>query len=234
MTRWNSQTVCSAILVLTTALFSAPAHAAEADENLSSHVRAVGSDIETLIAAGQERSATFRGLVARIERSDWGVFVLRGRCPEPAIVACLLHTVVPMHGRRTLRVILDSRRLRPADVELGSLAHELQHVLEVAEFGAGDGEVLLPDRFRRLGFTSLKTPTATAYETEAARRAGYTVLKELDARDPKAHKSVATPSTSAVRDSQETATGSEPAGRPTSLGRVAGDRTEVPTQGEDR
>ena len=86
MARWNWRT---RVVVAVGALgLSTPTWASDSGEPVdATYVSSVGPGIAALIATGMERSSSFWDLVARIERTDWAVFIMRARCPAPEIVA---------------------------------------------------------------------------------------------------------------------------------------------------
>ena len=169
------------LVALVALAFAIPAQTADSAELVGRvQVRTVGPDLDALIVSGLDRSPTFRELINRLGRTDWLVFVVRGRCPEPEIVACLWHRVGTFEGKPFLRIVLDNRQLRSSRLEISSLAHEFQHALEAAESDDVVDTASLSARFRQIGYVSLRTPTATAFETEAARQVGMSVQRELD------------------------------------------------------
>lgn len=141
-------------------------------------VRSTDSELRGLIVEAYAHSATVRRLVEEIRVSQWLVFVQAGRCPSKPSIACLLHHVGTFEGSQYLRVVVDHRRRR-SDSVIGSLAHELQHVVEVIrEPGVTDGHAIRA-LFRRIGKVSVQSLTVTAYETETAQRIGGQVIGEL-------------------------------------------------------
>jgi hypothetical protein len=136
--------------------------------------------LSRLVSEGHARSATFRGLVNDLDGSGWLVFVQPGRCPERAAVACLLHIVGTFEGSRYVRVIVDHRHRHTQNV-IATLAHELQHALEVTQAPEVNDAATMRALFERIGTVQVRSATVTAYETAAARSIGEQVLRELNA-----------------------------------------------------
>jgi hypothetical protein len=158
-------------------LFAVPSFAADT----VLRVRAVDPTLAELIQDGAERSTTFAGLINQIERSDWFVFVQPGSCPDRAAVGCLLHIVGRSEGRLYVRLLVNPKGRHPDQV-IVTLAHELQHAVEVVTSGSvTDGPSML-DLLRRISSSRVRTSKAVLYETAAARRAEEAVFRELRQR----------------------------------------------------
>ena len=125
--------------------------------------------------------------MSRFDRTAWVVFLLPGRCPDVAIVGCLLHTVTTFDGAPALRIIISPGNHRPNTVT-AILAHELMHALEVAESGEVVDNVTLRAFFQRRGRPIIDSRRVTAYETAAAERLEARVFEELRASDAAAAK----------------------------------------------
>lgn len=141
-------------------------------------LRAPDPFISELVERGRVRSATFERLAAEIEAHDWIVYVFKGRCQHRAIVGCMRHLVGHYQGRPYLRVVVDVRGRHPDQV-IATIAHELRHALEVITAGTVRDAAAMRAHFARIGRVSVRTRGMTAFETEAAERAGHTVLAEL-------------------------------------------------------
>ena len=136
----------------------------------NSRVRTDNPAIAAVIQDGIRRSATFRRIVETIDASDGIVFVEEGRC-APSVRACLALSVKQAGPSRLLRVVVDVKR---ADWDLmGSIAHELQHAVEVLSDPSvrSNGAIYL--FYRRAGETS-----GDRFETPAAINAGDSVRRE--------------------------------------------------------
>ncbi|MGH9312894.1 MAG: hypothetical protein ACRD1S_06810 [Vicinamibacterales bacterium] len=139
--------------------------------------------LRRLISEGHARSDISRRLVQDLDASGWLVFVQPGPCPEKAAVACLLHVVGTFEGSRYVRVLVDYRHRHPDNV-IATLAHELQHALEVAQAPEVKDTATMRALFERIGTVRVRSATAIAYATEAARRVGEQVLRDLEAPEP--------------------------------------------------
>ena len=116
--------------VATVAVLSlVPADAVTAQEApLLSRVRTESARIGAAIAGGNDRSATFRGLVAEIDASDGLVYVTEGECGH-GVNACLLMSVTIAGPSRVLHIRVDPRKAPGCElIEL--IGHELQHAVE--------------------------------------------------------------------------------------------------------
>jgi hypothetical protein len=163
----------AALAVVATALVIAPIHAAVPKAvNPYAHVRAMQKDAQDLIAQGMAQSPTFRRLVNQIERSDVIVYVdLRPDMRES--IGGSLRFLARSATHRFLRV-----QVNRADAPLWRVAllgHELQHAVEVAEAA----DIVCSDDMRTL-YRRIGVRTGPdAYDSTAARQAGYTVRDEL-------------------------------------------------------
>jgi hypothetical protein len=144
-------------------------------------IRIVDHDLRHLVQMGLERSPTLRRLVDEIRASRWLVFVQAGRCPDKAVVACLLHFAGAYEGAPYLRIVV-GRQGRHPDSVIATIAHELQHVVEVIrEPGVVDAPGMR-EMFRRIGTVSVTSAAGVTYETHAARAIGEQVLRDLEHR----------------------------------------------------
>ena len=95
----------------------------------SAEIRAMSPALSALVDEGMSRSASFRALIARIERSDLIVY-LREEYASMGSLRGSLTFVASAGGSRYLLIRLAARsRTR----RLSTLAHELQHAVEIAE-----------------------------------------------------------------------------------------------------
>jgi len=163
----------AALAVIASALVITPLHAAPPKAvNPYAHVRPMQKDAEDLIAQGMAQSPTFRRLVNQIERSDVIVYVdLRPDMRES--IGGSLRFLAKSATHRFLRV-----QLNRADAPLWRVAllgHELQHAVEVAEAGDISSSNDMRALYHRIGVRT----GPDAYDSMAAREAGYTVRDEL-------------------------------------------------------
>jgi hypothetical protein len=144
-------------------------------------VRTVDEVLARLLLEGRTRSPTFARLVETIEQTEWLVFVQAGSCPDRVTVGCLIHVVGGFQGRRYLRVVVKVGSRHPDQV-IVTLAHELQHAVEVvADANVIDTATLLAHT-RRVSTLRFTTPRAAIYETTAAWHVELAVFRELRKR----------------------------------------------------
>lgn len=126
-------------------------------------------------------SPTLRQLADAIGRTDGIVYLTIGPCPLRALRGCLLHTVHDARNARYLWIRLgansDEREL------IATIAHELQHALEVLIRARLRSQRDLLDFYRSLdsraySATTLGTPYRT-YETDAAITIAAAVRQEV-------------------------------------------------------
>lgn len=146
-----------------------------ADERLH-RVRSLDSVIRATLIDGCRRSATFAALVDDLERSSLVVYVEQVPTLSHDKRGVLLHGGT---GTGYLRVLL--KRGLSRDHRVSVLAHELQHVREVAEAGVVADRAQVEQVFRTIGDAGLSGGRRQQYETAAALAMGRTVLSELRA-----------------------------------------------------
>ena len=148
---------------------------AEAVDPTSARVRTDDPVLATLIRDATDRSTTFRRLVEAITATDGVVYVVRGECPRP-LRACLAFSMAVAGPNRILRVIVDDRKV--GSEAIVSIAHELQHALEVLSYRSVRTSGEMFGVFQRIG-----TWQGHSFETLAAIKVGEAVRSELrDAR----------------------------------------------------
>jgi hypothetical protein len=130
-----------------------------------------------LIRAGLTRSATFRDIVHRIEAGNLIVYVSL----SPSMKANLAGKLTWMSKAGMFRYVKATINTeQSSDQMIATLAHELQHALEVG----GDESVIdqrsLAGLYKRIGRPSISTVIA-GYETAAAQETGFQVRRELAA-----------------------------------------------------
>lgn len=135
-------------------------------------VRSSRPALVTLIARATKQSPTFRGLIETIEASDGIVYVEVGQCGH-YVRSCLVG--VTTAGRfRMLWIEVDTER---TDVDLiASIAHELQHAVEILSHSNVRSSAGMFSFYTRQG---KRARGPTAFETEAAIDAGNAVRTEI-------------------------------------------------------
>lgn len=87
--------------------------------------------MRSLLIDGCRRSPTLRALIDALGRTDGVVYIMIGACPVRALRGCLLHTIHDTGNARYLWIGLNPGA-DPTEL-VGTMAHELQHALEVLE-----------------------------------------------------------------------------------------------------
>ncbi len=124
-------------------------------------VRSESPFIAAAIARGIERSPTFRRLIGAIDTSDGLVYIDEGECRGGAR-ACLMHLLTISGPHRLLRIRVNRAQAAGCDL-VASIAHELQHALEVLSdrsVRSNSGVALFFDRIGADGHLSVDTPAA--------------------------------------------------------------------------
>lgn len=156
-----------------TVTVTAEAAALEVLSGRARRIRGTTTRMRTLLAEGARRSPTFAALINDIQGSDVIVYV-EATFAMPADVTgrILFSGVAGTH--RYMRVQVHSRL--PGDHMIAVIAHELQHVREVAaEPTVIDGDSL-GTLYKRIGHPALG---AARYDTRAAQRTQQLVRREL-------------------------------------------------------
>ena len=128
-----------------------------------------------VLKEGAARSATFRGLVNRIEASNLIVYI----AVNPILKSSLSGALTWMTRAGDYRYV---RASISADLGLdqmiASVAHELQHAVEVIEDESVTDERSLVELYKRIGQPS-GAAGRLGWETLAAQRTGTQVRREL-------------------------------------------------------
>lgn len=136
-----------------------------------------------LLIDGCRRSPTLQRLADAIGRTDGVVYITIGACPIRTLRGCLMHLVEDTGNARYLWIRLSANH---DSLELVStLAHELQHALEVLARTTVRSRHDLLDFYRSFeshayGATATAGPYRT-YETSAAINVAAVVRAELTA-----------------------------------------------------
>lgn len=143
----------------------------------SSYAQSVGAvrpehaDVREMIAEGAARSATFKGLIERLNGTGLVVYIRFGPCAG-GVAACT-RLVARQGDTRRLLIAVDRFGRAPWDL-ITLLAHELQHALEIAE----QPTIVDGASFRQFYAANGRRHSA-GYETAAAIAVAQAVSSEL-------------------------------------------------------
>jgi hypothetical protein len=163
-----------AIIVAALAGFSTPS---QADAPLQFvRLKPADPEMRRLLIEGHLRSSLFRGLVDQIQRSRVIVIVQYGQCANGRFRSC----VTNVDGDAIQRMVRIKLNTRVNDDRLiATLAHELQHVVEIlADPDAVDAARTLA-LYRRIGEGACRKGLSDACETKAALEMERQVMEEL-------------------------------------------------------
>jgi hypothetical protein len=133
--------------------------------------------MRTLIDAGARESASLQALIRRLERSDVVVYVECDADLQSRVAGRLLF-VSSAGGLRY--VVVRLARLRSRAQQIGILAHELQHAVEIADTPAIVDGPSLAREYRRFGHVNhWSGGEGIAFDTDAAVAMGRTVMEEI-------------------------------------------------------
>ena len=128
-----------------------------------------------LLRAGVARSATFRDIVNRLEAGKVIVYVSLSPTLRSGIAGKL--TWISSAGAyRYVKATINADQM--ADQMIATLAHELQHALEVSADDTVVDQRSLLGLYKRIGRPSLSGESA-GWETTAAQQTGLQVRREL-------------------------------------------------------
>ena len=137
-------------------------------------LRATDPRMQSLIAEGIRRSPTFARLLLDLEKTDLIAYVEQVR-NLPAVISGRLLFISASPAQRYVRIQLGTGGTT-ADA-IVTLAHELQHAIEVGSSPDVRDEAALARLYQRIGQNSLSGHT---YDTVAAQSAGKLVRRELE------------------------------------------------------
>jgi hypothetical protein len=168
--------IAAAVAVLCAALSMArPADATLTEEHAecgASHVRLTDASLQAGFDLGMARSAIFRSLVESLRGSDLIVYA-SSEASMPTPIAGEIHFVSVAGTHRYLRVFVRAD-LSPWE-RAGMLAHELQHAIEIAAAADVHDAASMDALYERIGYDV----GIDRHETDAARRIGEQVLREM-------------------------------------------------------
>jgi hypothetical protein len=157
------------VVVLTSPAFAAKGPTGEV------RLRPQDARLEKVLKEGAARSTTFKALVDRIEASNVIVYVAL----NPIMKSSLSGMLTWMTRAGEYRYVRAS--IRPDltfDQMIATIAHELQHAVEVIEDETVVDEKTLVELYRRIGHQNSNV-TPARWETTAAQQAGFRVRREL-------------------------------------------------------
>ena len=131
--------------------------------------------ITELLRDGIARSATFRALVNRIEASNLFVYVSLSPIMKANLAGKLTWMTRAGEFRYVRATISTEQSL---DQMIATLAHELQHAVEVIEDDSVSDQRSLQELYKRIGRPS-HAGTNAGWETVAAQETGFRVRREL-------------------------------------------------------
>jgi len=142
-----------------------------------SHIRTTDERLGALLAYGRRRSPTLRALVERLERSDVVVYLLCDGVTGSRVAGRL--TFLSAAGGVRYLVVRLARLPSPAQ-QIGILAHELRHAVEIADAPSVVDGPSLAREYLRIGHVKDHAATpGLAFDTDAAVLAGHQVLGEI-------------------------------------------------------
>ena len=141
-----------------------------------SHVRTMDRRLRSVIDEGLARSASFRGLVARLDGSDVIVYV-EPECPMTSRLIGRLTLLGAGGDRRYVNVRISC--MLTVTQQIAALGHELRHAVEIADAPSVVDDASLAAEYRRVGFASRVMGRGDSYESRAAIDAAHQVWAEL-------------------------------------------------------
>ena len=164
------------LALVVASLIATTAFAADQDSSWrEARVRPQDPRLANLLRAGVARSATFRALVDRLEAGNVFVYVSFSNTLKSGLAGKL--TWMTKAGNfRYLKATINIEQ--NPDQMIATLAHELQHALEVSADEDVTDQRSLIALYKRIGRPSWSGQTAS-WETEAAQDTGYQVRREL-------------------------------------------------------
>lgn len=135
-------------------------------------------EMRRLIQAGNVRSDVFRAIVDELQRSNTIVVVQFGTCANGRVRSCVSH-VEGDTRQRHIRIKVNTQTTN--DRLIATIAHELQHAVEIArEVNVTNSEQALA-LYRRIATGRCAEGLSDLCETDAALAVERRVLQELEA-----------------------------------------------------
>lgn len=162
-------------LIVFTMLVPAAAFGQSAQHDGGPRIRPTDERLAQILRDGIERSPTLRRLTERIENSNVVVYLKS----EPSMPGVLIGALTWVGANDTLRFVRATIKARPKSNSLvASIAHELQHVVEVVE-----APWVTSDRAMRTLYSEIGNRTSLheeVWDTAAARWTTQQVMRELN------------------------------------------------------
>lgn len=160
--------------LLSTLLFASPLEAADEQAPSDPHVRTLEPCRPTLVEDAMRLSPTVRDLVDTLEQSDLVVYV---RCAffKDSSITGRLSFMGAVADRRY--VVVEIKLYEQYSLQMATLAHELQHAVEVADAASIRDTTTMARHYRLIGIAIDRHPLI--FETLAARAVGERVHREL-------------------------------------------------------
>lgn len=175
------------IVAIALAVVNTSAQAAQADGHANSEsnsntlqlirLKPADPELRRLIAEGHRRSGTFRSLVDGVHQTNLIVALQFGLCGKGRFRSCVAH-VEGDERQRHLRVRIQTRTTE--DRMIATIAHELQHALEIAADPHVTNAEAAINLYRRIAKGKCREGLSDACETEAALAIEERVLDELE------------------------------------------------------
>jgi hypothetical protein len=147
-----------------------------AADSFFTRVRSSEQIILSLLSEGYNRSSSFRGLVDTLQHSNAIVLVQPGVCAGGLIRSCVV-SVLSARGQRRVNIKVDTRTNH--NMLIATIAHELQHAVEIVEHpDVTDSESTLA-LYRLIGNGRCRDGLSERCETTRALDTEERVLAEL-------------------------------------------------------
>ena len=146
-------------------------------DSLYTRVRPIERYMIGLVREGYDRSPTFRQLVDTIQRSNVTVWVAPGLCAGGRIRSCVA-SVSGSEQARYIWIKIDPQHTIKSGL-IAAIAHELQHVVEIAEHPEVTDASSVVKLYRGIAFGLCRERLSEECETAHALDAEKAVLSEL-------------------------------------------------------
>lgn len=161
--------------IVALSVFVTAATAFAAGPGAEVRLRPQDSRLEQVLKEGARRSATFKSLVDRIEASNVIVYVALNPIMKSSLSG-MLTWMTRTGSYRYVRASISTDLT--FDQMIATVAHELQHAVEVIDDETVTDEKSLVALYRRIGRQNSSAAPAR-WETDAAQQAGFRVRREL-------------------------------------------------------